>query len=41
VQRAALGRIRGQMDGVCAKLPAADPVRAKCGASLHAQSLKA
>jgi thiol-disulfide isomerase/thioredoxin len=36
VQRAALGRIRGQMDGVCAKLPAADPVRAKCGASLHA-----
>ena len=41
VQRAALGRIRGQMDGVCAKLPAADPVRAKCDASLRPQSLKA
>ncbi|TMH60884.1 MAG: thioredoxin family protein [Betaproteobacteria bacterium] len=41
VQRAALGRIRGQMDGVCAKLPAGDPVRAKCDASLRAQSLKA
>jgi hypothetical protein len=29
------------MDGVCAKLPTGDPVRAKCGASLRPQSLKA
>ena len=41
MQRAALGRIRGEMDGVCTKLPASDPVRAKCGAALRAQSVKA
>jgi len=41
VQRAALVRIRARMDGVCAKLPAGDPIRAKCGAALRPQALKA
>jgi hypothetical protein len=39
-QRAALVRIRAQMDGVCAQLPAGDPIRAKCGAALRPQSVK-
>jgi thiol-disulfide isomerase/thioredoxin len=34
-RRAALARIRAQMAGVCAKLPAGDPVRAKCGDALR------
>ena len=33
-QRAALARLRTQMDGVCGKLPAGDPVRAKCAGAL-------
>jgi thioredoxin-related protein len=33
-QRAALARIRTQMDGVCGKLPAGDPVRAQCAGAL-------
>ena len=33
-QRAALARIHTQMDGVCGKLPAGDPVRAKCAGVL-------
>ncbi len=41
VQRAALGRIRGQMDGVCAKLPVADAARAKCHGALRLQSANA
>jgi thiol-disulfide isomerase/thioredoxin len=40
-QRAVLERIRAQMSGVCAKLPARDPARAKCGGALRPQSLKA
>ena len=40
-QRAALVRIRAQMSGVCAKLPAADPTRAKCGGALRPQAAKA
>ena len=40
-QRAALGRIRAQMDGVCAKLPAGDPVRGKCGGALRPPTAKA
>ncbi len=40
-QRAALERIRAQMSGVCAKLPASDPARAKCGGALRPQALKA
>jgi len=32
---AALTRIRGEMDGVCAKLPSGDPVRAKCLGALR------
>jgi thiol-disulfide isomerase/thioredoxin len=40
-QRAVLERIRAQMAGVCAKLPAGDPARAKCGGALRPQSLKA
>ena len=34
-QAAALVRIRAQMSGVCAKLPAGDPARAKCSAALR------
>ena len=33
-QRAALARLRAQMDGVCGKLPAGDPTRAKCAGAL-------
>jgi thioredoxin-related protein len=40
-QKAALDRIRGQMDGVCAKLPKGDPARAKCSGALRAQSASA
>jgi len=40
-QRAVLERIRAQMAGVCAKLPADDPARVKCGGALRPQSLKA
>jgi thiol-disulfide isomerase/thioredoxin len=40
-QRAALVRIRAQMDGVCAKLPAGDPVRAKCAGALRPKAAKA
>jgi thiol-disulfide isomerase/thioredoxin len=40
-QRAVLERIRAQMAGLCAKLPAGDPARAKCGGALRPQSLKA
>jgi hypothetical protein len=40
-QHAALGRIRAQMDQTCAKLPAGDPVRAKCGAALRPKIAKA
>jgi len=41
VQGAALGRIRGQMDGVCAKLPIADAARAKCNGALRPQNANA
>lgn len=34
-QREALARIRAQMAGVCAKLPAGDPARAQCGEALR------
>ena len=37
-QKAALDRIRSQMDAVCAKLPRGDPARAKCNAALRPQS---
>jgi len=40
-QRAALVRIRAQMFGVCAKLPADDPARAKCAGALRPQAVKA
>ncbi|MDQ2961905.1 MAG: thioredoxin family protein [Pseudomonadota bacterium] len=40
-QRSMLARIRAQMAGVCAKLPAGDPARAKCGGALAPQSHKA
>ena len=40
-QRAALARIRAEMSGVCAKLPAGDPARAKCSAALRPQAAKA
>jgi thioredoxin-related protein len=40
-QRAVLERIRAQMADVCAKLPAGDPARAKCGNALRPQSLRA
>jgi hypothetical protein len=40
-QKAALGRIRGQMDAVCAKLPAGDSARAKCSGALRPQSANA
>jgi hypothetical protein len=40
-QRAALVRIRAQMDGVCAKLPPGDPARAKCAGALQPQAVKA
>ena len=40
-QHAALGRIRAQMDQTCAKLPAGDPVRAKCGAALRPHAAEA
>jgi thiol-disulfide isomerase/thioredoxin len=40
-QHAALGRIRAQMDQTCAKLPASDPVRAKCGAALRSPASEA
>lgn len=40
-QHAVLERIRAQMAGVCAKLPAGDPARAKCGGALRPQPLKA
>src|SRR5208337_3766725 len=33
-QRGALARIRTQMDGVCAKLPANDPARLQCSRAL-------
>jgi thioredoxin-related protein len=33
-QQAALARLRTQMDGVCGKLPAGDPARAKCADAL-------
>jgi thioredoxin-related protein len=41
LQRAALDRLRAQMDRTCAKLPANDPVRAKCNAALRPQITKA
>ena len=34
-------RIRAQMAGVCAKLPAADPARATCGACAASSAMKA
>jgi thioredoxin-related protein len=40
-QRAALDRIRGQMDAVCAKLPAGDGARTKCRGALRPQSANA
>jgi thioredoxin-related protein len=40
-QKAALDRIRSQMDGVCAKLPRGDPARAKCNAALRPKSTAA
>jgi thioredoxin-related protein len=40
-ERAALARVRAQMAGVCAKLPAADPVRAPCGAVLRPRAAAA
>jgi thiol-disulfide isomerase/thioredoxin len=40
-QHVALGRIRAQMDQTCAKLPAGDPVRAKCAAALRPQAKRA
>ncbi len=33
-QRAALARVRGQMAGICARLPARDPARATCNDTL-------
>jgi len=40
-QRAALERIRGQMDAVCAKVPAGEPARAKCKGALRPGSANA
>ena len=40
-QKAALERIRGQMDAVCAKLPAGDPSRAKCKEALRPHTASA
>jgi hypothetical protein len=40
-QRAALERIRAQMDAVCAKLPHGDPTRAKCSGTLKPASASA
>jgi thioredoxin-related protein len=40
-QKAALERIRGQMDAVCARLPAGDPTRAKCKEALRARTASA
>jgi thioredoxin-related protein len=40
-QRAASMRIRSQMAGVCAKLPAADPARATCSGALQVQAARA
>jgi thioredoxin-related protein len=40
-QRAALGRIRAQMAGVCAKLPAGDPARSQCTRALAPAALDA
>jgi len=37
-QKAALGRIRAQMEAVCTKLPPADSARAKCSGALRPQS---
>jgi thioredoxin-related protein len=39
--RAALDRIREQMDAVCAKLPQGDPARTKCRAALRPSSARA
>ena len=40
-QAAALARIRAQMSGVCAKLPAGDPARAKCSGALRPRAASA
>jgi thioredoxin family protein len=40
-QKSALERIRGQMDAVCAKLPAGDSARTKCSGTLRPQSASA
>jgi hypothetical protein len=37
----ALQRIRAQMTGVCAKLPAGDPARAACGGALNQEPIRA
>jgi hypothetical protein len=37
-QAAALARIRAQMSGVCAKLPAGDPARVKCSSALRSHA---
>jgi thioredoxin-related protein len=39
-QLAALARVRGQMAGVCAKLPAGDPARATCSGALRPHPLR-
>jgi hypothetical protein len=39
--RAALGRIRAQLAGVCAKLPAGDPARATCAGALRPRPVQA
>jgi len=39
-QRAVFARIRSQMDGVCAKLPAGEPARAKCSGALPAPAAR-
>jgi hypothetical protein len=40
-QKAAVERIRGQMDAVCAKLPAGDPTRGKCKQALRPHTVSA
>jgi thioredoxin-related protein len=40
-QRTALARLRNQMDGVCSKLPAGDPARAKCAGALPPPAARA
>ncbi len=40
-QQAALERIRGRMDAVCAKLPSGDSARSKCSGALRPQSASA